>query len=338
MHKDEIEALERQSEEICRQFEDLSNGQRLMTDRWGKAECQDQIEEIERQLKELNHRHDALMSKQRVMIKKRVEAEHPNQIGDIVTVGENVNSKHVGKKIKVDRRYVVRDSQGWHWVAEGAVLRKDGSVGEKIGRHVQDVVNGQKAMPPGLVPENVVFLTAGIDVQDNGFRYVILGWETDVLYHLIAHGQLSTLTDVEALIFQRRYPKPGGETLGISRAAMDTGAGLTEEVYEWLKIYGRGIVFGVKGSSRHQTKRIFLHIIEKKADDDRMPPDCLELRMLDIDVFKEQIHRRLKRKESLLYGQLGADWAQHYLDCEVYAVACADNQWTPNLWPHRKKA
>jgi phage terminase large subunit GpA-like protein len=181
------------------------------------------------------------------------------------------------------------------------------------------------------------------------------------------------MADLETLIFDMRFPVDGapGHTMGIWRAAIDTGGGKsgsdddetsrTEEVYEWLRKHAkRGVVFGIKGASHKQIKRVQVTTIDKMPRSSKPIPGGLELRLLDTDQFKYTLHWRLERVEGetqcfYLHAETSEDYAteflaeevhrdrhgrtewrrvrqdNHYLDCEVYAAACADAEWFPSI-------
>jgi phage terminase large subunit GpA-like protein len=216
-----------------------------------------------------------------------------------------------------------------------------------------------------------VALTAGIDVQMHGFWFVVRAWTRDLSSHLVQYGYLSSWENVEELIFNTRYPIQGKSTdhaMGIWRAAIDTGSGKgedgewsrTEEIYQWIRKNGRGVVFGIKGSSGSQVKRVMPTVIDRMARGNRPIPGGLVLYFLDTDQFKELFHWRLSRQEGesqylSLHSETGLDYAlqvlaeekqmdragkirwesirrdNHLLDCEVYAAACADAEWAPSL-------
>lgn len=160
--------------------------------------------------------------------------------------------------------------------------------------------------------------------------------------------------------------------MGIWRAALDTGGGKssdgewsrTEEAYQWLRSQRPGIVFGTKGASRPQLKRVTVSTIDKMPSSSKPIPGGLQLRLLDVDQFKDLIHWRLSRKRDdkhqdtqcfYLHKETGEDYAlqilaeekhrdrkgkvewiqvrrdNHLLDCEVMAAACADSEWFPSL-------
>ena len=231
--------------------------------------------------------------------------------------------------------------------------------------------------PEGIVPPEALALTCGLDMQKIGFWFVVRAWARDLTNWLISYGYISTWTDVERLIYGMRYEVDGTDrSMGIWRAALDTGGGeteeaewtRTEEAYQWLrKQAGRGVIFGVKGASRPQLRRVVPKVIDKMARGNRKIPGGLELRFLDTAAFKDLIHWRMTREKKdsqrfWLHAETGHDYvrqllaeekqkdrrgrvkwvrkgrANHLLDCEVYAAACADSEWSPSLSYLAKRA
>jgi len=226
-------------------------------------------------------------------------------------------------------------------------------------------------LAPGIIPEGALALTCGIDMQHRGFWFVVRAWAADLTSWLIQYGYLSSWDDLESLLFKTRYPMQGkeGATLGIWRAAIDTGGGKdeesaisrTEEVYQWLRKNGNNIVFGTKGASRPQIRRIKVSQIDKYPSTNRSIPGGLDLRLIDTSSFKYILHWRLERNEGEsqtfhLHKETKSDYAKqilaeqlvrekrsgkrkwkafakdnHLLDCEVLAAACADPEWIPSL-------
>jgi phage terminase large subunit GpA-like protein len=215
-----------------------------------------------------------------------------------------------------------------------------------------------------------VALTCGIDVQRDGFWFLVKSWNRDMSSHRVQYGYLTTWADVENLIFNTRYPVEGRPDagMGIWRAAMDTGGGKndeddwskTEEIYTWLRRNSRGVVYGVKGSSTAQVKKVTPRVIDKMARGNRPIPGGITLYFLDTDKFKEAFFWRLglapgepqaitlhadtdiTYARQVLAEQKQRDkrgvvsWVQvrrdnHLLDCEIYSDACADPEWMPSL-------
>jgi len=151
-----------------------------------------------------------------------------------------------------------------------------------------------------------VALTCGIDVQKRGFWFLVRAWWPELTSHLVQYGYLNTWRDVETILYDTQYQVEGSsERKGIWRAGMDTGGGKaddddwsrTEEIYQWLRKQAlRGVVFGTKGASRPQLRRVQVSVIDKLSTGKRIRiPGGLELRMLDTVAFKDLIHWRLSR-------------------------------------------
>ena len=89
----------------------------------------------------------------------------------------------------------------------------------------------------------------------------------------------------------------------IWRAALDTGGGRekeddwskTEEAYAFIRKNGRGILFGVKGSSHAQLKKVTPKVIDRMTRKNKPIPGGITLYFLDTDKFKDQLHWRLGR-------------------------------------------
>ncbi len=238
------------------------------------------------------------------------------------------------------------------------------------------VLEHKTDIPAGIVPAWAIALTCGVDVQKNGFWFTVRAWSVDftdpakdLWNHLVQYGYLMTFSDVENLIFNTRYQiQDSKETMGIWRAGIDTGGGetdsgewsRTEEIYQWLRSVPPERVFGTKGATHQQLKRIRTTRIDTLPSSNKHIPGGLELRLLDTMQYKSLVHWRMERKEGesqrfFLNADTGMDYAQqilaeelakdrkgklywkqksrnnHLLDCEVITAACADSEWLPSL-------
>jgi phage terminase large subunit GpA-like protein len=241
-----------------------------------------------------------------------------------------------------------------------------------IPKKESGVLEHKTDLPAGIVPADAVALTAGIDVQKAGFWFVVRAWAEDLTSWLIQYGYMTTWADIEALVFNTRYPvKDSAETMGIWRAAIDTGGGesesgewtRTEEIYQWVRSRQPGRVFGTKGATHIRSlalKRIKVTRIDTLPRSNKPIPGGLELRLLDTSQYKGLIHWRMERTEGesqrfFLHADTGVDYAHqllaeelardrrgrmywkqkhknnHLLDCECLAAACADSEWLPSL-------
>jgi phage terminase large subunit GpA-like protein len=107
----------------------------------------------------------------------------------------------------------------------------------------------------GEVPEEVLFLTCGVDVQKTWLEGTVWGWgrgrQRWVIDHFrIEHGPYEQEAWRE--LFERlnqTYQHPGGATLPIARMAVDTGFA-SNEVYIFAQAAGIGRVFAVDGRDK----------------------------------------------------------------------------------------
>lgn len=176
-------------------------------------------------------------------------------------------------------------------------------------------------IPEGIVPREAVALTCFVDVQKYGFWFIVRAWAEDLTSWLIQYGYLENWSDVGTLFYQTRYLIQGSnDTMGIWRAAVDTGGGetnsldwesKTEEIYEWLRKQppvgfdqlGNPVykVYGTKGASATRSfglKKIKISRIDTMPRSNKSIPGGLELRLLHTDQYKSLIHWRLERKEN----------------------------------------
>ena len=239
-----------------------------------------------------------------------------------------------------------------------------------------DVLKHRTDLPPLMVPDKALALTMGVDVHKRHLEYVIRAWARDYENWLIRYGHVLLWEDIYRLIFEDVYPIENSvESMRVWRCGIDTGGGetddeeitSTEEVYTWLRNYGRGVCFGVKGSSHPMATRIRETIIDKMPGRaGKVIPGGLVVYVVDTAEFKDTLHFRLQVEDGQaqsfhLHAETGKDYsrqitaeekrrddkgktvwhkkrANHYLDCEVYAAACADIQWRGGIRVLRGKA
>ncbi|MCK5313220.1 MAG: phage terminase large subunit family protein, partial [Desulfobacteraceae bacterium] len=91
-----------------------------------------------------------------------------------------------------------------------------------IKKDEDEILNHKNDLPAGVVPKDAIALTCGIDVQMNGFWFVVNSWTRDLSSHRVQYGYLSTWDDVDNLIFNTSYPIAGSglEKMRIWRAAI----------------------------------------------------------------------------------------------------------------------
>lgn len=113
----------------------------------------------------------------------------------------------------------------------------------------------REAYPPGdVLPEGVLLLTAGVDVQHDRLECSIYGWgigrECWGIEHRIIYGRPDDPQTWQQLdgVLQRGYSLTNGVKISISCMCVDSGDGsFTTDVYRYTKARERQRVFSVKG-------------------------------------------------------------------------------------------
>ena len=232
----------------------------------------------------------------------------------------------------------------------------------------KDILARNCEVPLGVVPEDAVALTAGIDVQKHGFYYTVWAWSITSESWLIDYGFMVSWDDIDALVFKTQYKTYNDNPMMIWRSAVDTGGGKyneewskTEEIYSWLRNNGRGAIFGIKGMSRASPQKIKYSVIDTMpGKNGSVIPGGLGIYLLDTDKLKETFFWRLTNGDNdpqpmHFHAETGEDFAKHvlseekrrkkdgswewvqvskdnhWLDASLYAHAAADHQWAGGL-------
>ncbi|MCB2188827.1 MAG: phage terminase large subunit family protein [Deltaproteobacteria bacterium] len=88
--------------------------------------------------------------------------------------------------------------------------------------------------PPGLVPEGVIALTAGVDVQARGFYAAIRAWAPGPQREswLVRAAYLDSWSALERVLFEDQYLDPASQPCAVALVLVDSGYHSTE-VYDW---------------------------------------------------------------------------------------------------------
>lgn len=222
------------------------------------------------------------------------------------------------------------------------------------------IYNRRERYLVGSVPEGVVAITCGVDVQKDRFVYEVVGWSHDRESWSIDSGLLfgdtsndKTFDQLDALL-QRGYE---GRT--IDMLAIDSGA-FTQHVYNWARRYPMNRVIAVKGSHTtrtlvgiaspvditargrrmHRGYRVWpvgVSIAKKElygwlrlsADGEVYPAGYCHFPEYGEEFFlqltAEQLVKVRKKKTGFteMVWQLIPGRENHFLDCRVYARAAA---------------
>jgi len=149
---------------------------------------------------------------------------------------------------------------------------------------------------PCEVPDGVLLLTAGVDVQDNRFEVEVVGWgpewESWGIEYRVIMGNPSTQEAWDALdeYLLRRWRYGDGTELGIAGAAIDSGdGGHTSDVYRFTKPRESRHIFAIKGQGG-----VGVPMVARATQNTR---NRATLFVLGVDEIKGKILSDLKRTE-----------------------------------------
>lgn len=143
------------------------------------------------------------------------------------------------------------------------------------------------------VPEGVLVVTAGVDVQGDRLECEILGTglqeETWSLGYHVIPGDPALTTTWEALddVLNRRFSHPSGISLSVAASCIDSGGHHTQAVYDYTRRHANR--FAVKGQSQAGKP-----LIGKPT---RTNKGRIALYPLGVDAAKDLIFSRLKIDE-----------------------------------------
>ena len=149
---------------------------------------------------------------------------------------------------------------------------------EYIGARIDNIQFGDRIEPytTDALPNGILFLTAGVDVQGNRLEGLVLGWGKDyecwVVKHIIAVGKPSDPKTWDELHneLQQDYVREDGGLLRLLKVGIDTGGndtisgGFSQFVKNFISNYPGYGYMPFKGASTPQ-KTIFPHVRRKGA-------------------------------------------------------------------------
>jgi len=128
-----------------------------------------------------------------------------------------------------------------------------GETWEDEGETVDDYDLSERREQMIDVPDDVILLTAGVDVQDNRLEISVIGWgrddETYVLAHDTLYGDPSTpqlWTNLDSVL-NTQYQTESGRQIAIRATCVDSGGHFTNSVYSYCKKNGPRRIFAIKG-------------------------------------------------------------------------------------------
>lgn len=226
----------------------------------------------------------------------------------------------------------------------------------------------------GEVPDDVILLTAGLDVQEGYFMLLIRGWgyfeSSGLIRALRIEG--SSWNGVEAVLLNTSYKSRKGEIFSPVLACIDTGY-RTSEVYNFCSDHN-DICSPVKGVAHLPGAPYTVSRIDRFPKTGAVIPGGLALYKIDTNFYKDKVARMMDcRPEDLSQWYLHKDphdqylkqvtaeekvlvrdkksrrmiseWRKksralpnHFWDCEVYATAAADMLYVSTLRPEDSTA
>jgi phage terminase large subunit GpA-like protein len=210
----------------------------------------------------------------------------------------------------------------------------------------------------GDVPDDVLVLTAGVDVQKDHFYYVIRGWGYYEESWLIRADRVEYWDDVIDALFKTEYKKlSSNETLPVYMSCVDSGY-RTDEVYRFCRQWADKTK-AIKGQEEIAGGRFYrASKIDINSRTGSIIRGGLVLWNLNVSQYKDKINRLVTTMDPCKWhifrnptdeylsqftsehkvlvrnrntGRAKEVWqkkktavANHYLDAEVYAVAAAD--------------
>ncbi len=230
---------------------------------------------------------------------------------------------------------------------------------EKIEETTVDKVrNLARDYEQGTVPDEVLVLTAGVDVQKDHFYYVIRGWGYYEESWLIRADRVEYWEDVIDCLFKTEYRRASSaETFSVYMSCIDSGF-KTDEVYRFCRSWADKTK-AIKGLEEITGGRFYrANKIDINSRTGAVIPGGLVLWNLNVTQYKDKLNRlvtsqnpgkwhlfRNPAEDYLLQftsehkvlirnrttGKAKEVWqkkkeaaANHYLDAEVYALAAAD--------------
>lgn len=238
------------------------------------------------------------------------------------------------------------------WLAEPWREKMEETEEHQIMQRVQPYRQGQ-------IDAGALVLTAGIDVQKDHFWGIIRGWGYDMESWQVRAFRCETWEEVIAALFRTQYEKRNAAPLSVRLACIDSGY-RTDEVYEVCKRF-RDVARATKGQESNMSGLPFkVSTIDRDPRSGQVIKGGLQLWHVDTTYFKDKIHRFI-HAESGYPGQfwipedvpevyakhmvaekkvpirdkkrgiVAEKWVQmpvgapnHFLDCEVLALAAAE--------------
>lgn len=213
------------------------------------------------------------------------------------------------------------------------------------------VLERQTDLPELVVPPWTKRLVGGVDVQETSLYWTVRAFGNYFTSQNIAHGQALSWSGIEQAM-NREYQKEDGTKMVVSLALIDSGD-QTDSVYDFCGQHADWAL-PVKGSSKSMMSYYKITTVDRQGSMYRGRQLCI----VDGGKYKDMIAARMRRRNGsgswMVYRGCDREYAEqvtaeqkvarrsktgtveerwelrrshadnHYLDCEVYAMAAAD--------------
>ncbi len=220
------------------------------------------------------------------------------------------------------------------------------------------LLNLRDERPRGLVPQQTLGITAGVDVQDHGFWYVVRAWGADMESWLLYEGHLPDWQAVAQVLTGFKLVDSTGQQYEINFTLVDSGGHRTSEVYDFCRRMPG--VAPSKGEQR-MAQPWKVSRLDHYPGSGVAIPGGLQLYRLNTTFYKDTLNSRTHIAAAdpgafHLHGEIqpGGDYIKHMVaeyrdesgiwrcpsgrrndlfDCEAMALAAADiirvGSWKP---------
>lgn len=204
--------------------------------------------------------------------------------------------------------------------------------------------------PAFVVPPWARLLTGGVDIQETSLYWTIRAWGDFMTSQNIAHGQVLSFREIERLM-NLEYEKPDKTKMIVNLALIDSGYN-ADDTYDFCVLNGEWAM-PAKGASNPD-----YHFKISKIDKQDSKANGLPLVLVNTETYKDAIASRMQKEKDamgswLVHKDCDDEYAKqvtsehkiatrsgnrmvqrwvkklshgdnHYLDCEVYAMAAAE--------------
>ena len=223
---------------------------------------------------------------------------------------------------------------------------------EDTATHMDEdmVLARQTDVPEYVVPDWAKMLTGGVDVQSNCLYFDIRAWGDYITSQSVSHGQVSSFADIER-VMNLTYRNAAGDPFVVQLCLIDSGYN-ADETYSFC-VSNMDWAMPVKGSSSQMTSHYKISTVNRPGK----VGDGIQLIMTDGDKYKDMIASRMHKPNGtgawMVHAGCDHEYARqvtaehkinvrtggrviqhwvpktehidnHYLDCNVYALAAAD--------------